>query len=127
MLGEQRCKPIEQVVDRPILVIVDLVRASLRDSGRREFRTDGIDCRIDRGGAHRARSRTVMAPALLRLASMPWPKARQTSSSMRPLRTVVAEACVFAAKRCASQSCAADAQALLPSKQTSRVPIGFGE
>ena len=68
----------------------------------------------------------VTAPALLRFASRPCPKARQTSASINPFISAAAEAWVFAASRCSSQSYAADAHSLLPSKQISRVPTGFG-
>jgi hypothetical protein len=68
----------------------------------------------------------VIAPDLLRLASIPWPKALATSSSTRVLIRLVAAAWILAAWRCSSQSSAAEAQALLPSRQTSRVPIGRG-
>ena len=85
MLGEQWRQPIEHIVDRAVLVVVDLVGAALGNAMLGELGRDGVDRRIDAGRAHRTNSRMVIAPDLLRLASMPWPKARETSSSTRLL------------------------------------------
>ena len=62
-----------------------LVEVSLGNPDCRQVSRDGIDGRIDSWRAHRASSRIVMAPDLLRLASIPCPKALETSSSTRLL------------------------------------------
>ena len=90
MLGEERREPVEHIVDRAVFVVVGLIGPALCYPVLGKLAGDGVDRRIDAGSAHRTNSRMVIAPDLLRLASMPWPKARETSSSTRLLIAVQA-------------------------------------
>src|SRR5881397_1586378 len=126
VLGKERRQPIEHIVDRAVSVPVDLVQVALGYAALRELSRHCVNRRINRRRTHDANSLMLIAPTLLRLASMPCPKARETSSSTRLLMEAQADEWSFAARRCLSQSKAADAQALFPSRQTSRVPIGRG-
>ena len=91
VLGEERREPVEHIIDRAILVLIDLVGAALGNAIGGKLGGDGVDRGIDRRRAHGASSRMVIAPDLLRLASMPWPNALATSSSTRLLIEVTAE------------------------------------
>src|SRR6476659_6023536 len=76
VLGQDRRQAIEQIIDRSVTVIVDRVDVGLGNSVLGQFGRHGVDRSVDGGCGHQANSLMLIAPDLLRLASMPWPKAR---------------------------------------------------
>ena len=97
MLCEKRSEPVEHIVDRAVVVVVSLVDAGLGNPSFGKLGRNRVDRGVNIRGAHQADSLIVIAPDLLRLASMPCPKVRETSSSTIALIDAHADAWIFAA------------------------------